>query len=54
MLRCHARVGACGICRTDLHLIDGEVDIPSPPRVLGHQIVGTDEAPAAPATGALG
>ena len=35
------RVAACGICRTDLHLLDGEVDVPHPPRVLGHQIVGT-------------
>jgi propanol-preferring alcohol dehydrogenase len=34
------RVLACGICRTDLHLIDGEVEITDPPRVLGHQIVG--------------
>jgi alcohol dehydrogenase, propanol-preferring len=34
------RVRACGICRTDLHLIDGEVTVPSPPRILGHQIVG--------------
>jgi alcohol dehydrogenase, propanol-preferring len=33
-------VEACGICRTDLHLLDGEVEIPQPPRVLGHQIVG--------------
>jgi len=33
-------VEACGICRTDLHLIDGEVDVPEPPRILGHQIVG--------------
>jgi len=31
---------ACGVCRTDLHLIDGEVDVPDPPRILGHQIVG--------------
>jgi len=31
---------ACGVCRTDLHLLDGEVDVPVPPRVLGHQIVG--------------
>jgi propanol-preferring alcohol dehydrogenase len=37
------RVHACGVCRTDLHLLDGEVDVPSPPRVLGHQIVGTAE-----------
>jgi propanol-preferring alcohol dehydrogenase len=34
------RVRACGVCRTDLHLLDGEVDVPDPPRVLGHQIVG--------------
>jgi len=35
------RVQACGICRTDLHLLDGEVTIADPPRILGHQIVGT-------------
>jgi propanol-preferring alcohol dehydrogenase len=35
------RIHACGVCRTDLHLLDGEVEIASPPRVLGHQIVGT-------------
>ncbi len=35
------KVHACGVCRTDLHLLDGEVEIDSPPRVLGHQIVGT-------------
>jgi alcohol dehydrogenase, propanol-preferring len=34
-------VDACGLCRTDLHLLDGEVTIPHPPRVLGHQIVAT-------------
>jgi len=34
---------ACGVCRTDLHLLDGEVDVREPPRVLGHQIVGTTE-----------
>ena len=33
-------VHACGVCRTDLHLLDGEVDVPHPPVVLGHQIVG--------------
>ncbi|MEA2403567.1 MAG: alcohol dehydrogenase, propanol-preferring [Thermoleophilaceae bacterium] len=38
------RVDACGICRTDLHLIDGEVTIAEPPRVLGHQIVATVES----------
>lgn len=35
------RVHACGVCRTDLHLLDGEVEIPHPPIVPGHQIVGT-------------
>ena len=34
------RVRACGVCRTDLHLLDGEVEVAGPPRVLGHQIVG--------------
>ncbi|WP_320668610.1 zinc-dependent alcohol dehydrogenase family protein [Patulibacter defluvii] len=34
------RVAACGVCRTDLHLRDGELELPLP-RVLGHQIVGT-------------
>jgi propanol-preferring alcohol dehydrogenase len=38
------RVHACGVCRTDLHLLDGEVEVPSPPRVLGHQVVGVVEA----------
>ncbi|HWK27612.1 MAG TPA: zinc-dependent alcohol dehydrogenase family protein [Solirubrobacter sp.] len=37
------RVHACGVCRTDLHLLDGEVTIDHPPRILGHQIVGTTE-----------
>jgi propanol-preferring alcohol dehydrogenase len=35
------RVQACAVCRTDLHLLDGDVEIPNPPRILGHQIVGT-------------
>ncbi|HLA80575.1 MAG TPA: zinc-dependent alcohol dehydrogenase family protein [Thermoleophilia bacterium] len=37
------RVKACGICRTDLHIIDGELAHPKLPLVLGHQIVGTVE-----------
>jgi alcohol dehydrogenase, propanol-preferring len=37
------RVLACGVCRTDLHLLDGEVQIAAPPRILGHQIVGRIE-----------
>ncbi len=34
------RVLACGVCRTDLHLADGELPDPKLPLVLGHQIVG--------------
>jgi propanol-preferring alcohol dehydrogenase len=34
------RVEACGICRTDLHIIEGELSIPKLPLVPGHQIVG--------------
>ena len=33
-------VGACGVCRTDLHLVDGEVSVPRFPIVLGHQVAG--------------
>jgi alcohol dehydrogenase, propanol-preferring len=35
------RVRACGICRSDLHIVDGELTHPKLPLVLGHQIVGT-------------
>ena len=34
------RVKACGVCRTDLHVLDGELANPALPLVLGHQIVG--------------
>jgi propanol-preferring alcohol dehydrogenase len=34
-------VHACGVCRTDLHIVDGELEKPKLPLVLGHQIVGT-------------
>jgi propanol-preferring alcohol dehydrogenase len=37
------RVHACGVCRTDLHVADGELPDPKLPLVLGHQIVGTTE-----------
>ena len=33
------RVLACAVCRTDLHILDGELDRPKLPLVLGHQIV---------------
>ena len=32
-------VMACGVCRTDLHIVDGELSEPKLPLVLGHQIV---------------
>jgi propanol-preferring alcohol dehydrogenase len=35
------RVAACGVCRTDLHVVDGELPDPNLPLVPGHQIVGT-------------
>jgi propanol-preferring alcohol dehydrogenase len=35
------RVRACGICRTDLHILDGELKEPKLPLIMGHQIVGT-------------
>jgi propanol-preferring alcohol dehydrogenase len=34
-------VKACGVCRTDLHIVDGELTEPKLPLVLGHQIVGS-------------
>jgi propanol-preferring alcohol dehydrogenase len=37
------RVRACGVCRTDLHIVDGELTQPKLPLILGHQIVGTVE-----------
>ena len=35
------KVNACGVCRTDLHIFDGELNKPKLPLILGHQIVGT-------------
>ncbi|MGZ4333187.1 MAG: zinc-dependent alcohol dehydrogenase family protein [Gaiellaceae bacterium] len=37
------RVRACGVCRTDLHVVDGELPQPKLPLVPGHQIVGETE-----------
>jgi propanol-preferring alcohol dehydrogenase len=37
-------VAACGVCRTDLHIVDGELTEPKLPLVPGHQIVGTVSA----------
>lgn len=38
------RIHACSVCRTDLHIVDGELTQPKLPLVPGHQIVGTVEA----------
>jgi alcohol dehydrogenase, propanol-preferring len=38
------KVTACGICRTDLHVLDGELTEPALPLIPGHQIVGQVEA----------
>jgi len=35
------RVHACGVCRTDLHILDGDLTEPKLPLIPGHQIVGT-------------
>lgn len=35
------KVSACGVCRTDLHVVDGELPEPKLPLVPGHEIVGT-------------
>jgi len=34
------RVAACGVCRTDLHIVDGELAYPGQPVVPGHEVVG--------------
>ncbi|MBD3161118.1 MAG: zinc-binding alcohol dehydrogenase family protein [Candidatus Eisenbacteria bacterium] len=38
------KVRVCGICRTDLHVVDGDLPEPKLPLVLGHQIVGIVDA----------
>src|SRR5690606_22150382 len=35
------RVNACGVCRTDLHLVDGELAEPKLPVIPGHEVIGT-------------
>src|SRR6202163_3825121 len=37
------RVRACGVCRTDLHVVDGELPDPELPIIPGHEIVGVIE-----------
>lgn len=37
------KVKTCGVCRTDLHIVDGELPSPKLPLILGHQVVGIVE-----------
>jgi propanol-preferring alcohol dehydrogenase len=43
------RVSTCAVCRTDLHVVDGELPDPKLPLILGHQIVGRVEEIGEPA-----
>jgi propanol-preferring alcohol dehydrogenase len=45
------RVAACGVCRTDLHIVDGELTEPKLPLTPGHEIVGIVEAIGASVSG---
>jgi len=38
------RVSACGVCRTDLHVVDGELEFPGHPVIPGHEVVGRVDA----------
>jgi propanol-preferring alcohol dehydrogenase len=38
------RIAACGVCRTDLHVVDGELPDPKVPIIPGHEIVGRIDA----------
>src|SRR6202171_1445148 len=40
------RVEACAVCRTDLHVVDGELADPKLPLIVGHQIAGVVERAA--------
>ena len=45
------KVSACGVCRTDLHVVDGELPAPVTPIIPGHEIVGRVEAVGAGVSG---
>jgi propanol-preferring alcohol dehydrogenase len=38
------QVLACGVCRTDLHVVDGELPHPNSPIVPGHEVIGRIDA----------
>lgn len=49
------KIGACGVCRTDLHVVDGELPDERPPIIPGHEIIGRVDALGADVKGfALG
>src|SRR2546426_5583123 len=37
------RVSVCGVCHTDLHIVEGDIELPKLPVVPGHQVVGRVE-----------
>ena len=47
-------VSACGVCRTDLHVVDGDLHRPKIPLIPGHEIVGRVDALGADSSFALG
>ncbi len=50
------RIATCAVCRTDLHVVDGELPDPKLPLIPGHQIVGYVEevGPDVPSSFAIG
>src|SRR5437879_12764642 len=48
------RVRACGVCHTDLHIVEGEIPLPRMPIVPGHQVVGVVEKLGPQAAGLTG
>ncbi|MGB8331710.1 MAG: zinc-dependent alcohol dehydrogenase family protein [Polyangiales bacterium] len=47
------RVRACGVCRTDLHVVEGDLQLKRSPIIPGHQVVGTIEAMGSDVAGRL-
>src|SRR5215831_21249353 len=45
------KVHACAVCRTDLHVVEGELPVRRSPLIPGHQIVGTIQATGSAAEG---
>ena len=44
------RVRCCGVCRTDLHIVEGDLKLPKLPVIPGHQVVGIVDAAGPAAT----